>query len=226
MKRFRAPTAEPREQKSFLHIWMGMAFVVALGLAATALAVNGTDPDSLRVALRLTGRWSFLLFWLAYAGGATAELGGPSLAPLAGRGREFGLAYAAAQLIHMGLVIRLYQITSRLPLPAKPFVLFTIGIFFTYLLAVFSVGGLSKVLGSRGWRMLRIMGLNYILFVFAIDFVPAAIRGASHSRVEHLVAYAPFAVMCVAAPLLILAAAAHRQLRMRSDRTGLVQAID
>jgi len=222
----RFPSQEPTARKSTVSFWAVMALVVALGLAATALGVNGTDPDGLRVALRLTGRWSFLLFWLAYAGGAMAELGGPSLAALAGRGREFGLAYAAAQLIHMGLVIRFYQITSRLPLSAKPFVLFTIGIFWTYLLAVFSVGGLSKVLGSRGWRMLRITGLNYILFVFAIDFVPIAISGASHGRVERLVAYVPFAVMCVAAPLLVLAAAAHRQLRMRYNRTGFVQAMN
>jgi hypothetical protein len=58
-----------------------------------------------RVALRMTARWSFLLFWVAYAGGALATLFGPALAPLSGRGREFGLAFAAAHLVHIGLVI-------------------------------------------------------------------------------------------------------------------------
>jgi hypothetical protein len=61
---------------------------------------------------------------VAYAGGAIAELFGPALGPLARRGREFGLAYAAAQLIHVGLVVWLFQITSRLPLSGKVLVLF------------------------------------------------------------------------------------------------------
>jgi len=209
------------EQKSIPLLWMGMAFGVALGLATGVLAINGSDPQGLVIALRLTARWSFLLFWLAYAGGAMAVLFGPALAALGGRGREFGLAYAAAQLVHVGLVIRLFQITSRLPLSGKTFVLFTIGIVWTYLLAVFSVGGLSKVLGSRGWRTLRIVGLNYILFAFAVDFVPVAIHRTPHSGVERLVAYAPFAAMCVAAPLLVLAAAAHRHLGLRYNRAEL-----
>ena len=205
---------------------MSIALGVALGLATAVLAVKGGDADSLRVALRLTARWSFLLFWLAYAGGALAVLFGSTLAPLGGRGREFGLAYAAAQLVHVGLVIRLFQITSRLPLSGKPFVLFTIGIVWTYLLAVFSVGGLSKVLGSRGWRTLRIVGLNYILFAFAVDFVPVTIDRSPHSGVERLVAYVPFAAMCVAAPLLVLAAAARRQLGMRYNRAELEPAVN
>lgn len=198
-----------------------MAFGVALGLAAAVLAIHGTDAKSIVIALRLTARWSFLLFWMAYAGGAMAALFGPTLAPLAGRGREFGLAYAAAQLVHVGLVIRLFQILSRSPLSAKPLVLFSIGIVWTYLLAVFSVGGLSKVLGSRAWRTLRIVGLNYILFAFAVDFVPVAIHPTAHYDIGRLVEYAPFAAMCVAAPLLVFAAAAYRRLGVKYNRAGL-----
>ena len=82
-----------------------MAFGIALVLAAAVLAIKGVDAKSLVIALRLTARWSFLLFWVAYAGGAMATLFGPALEPLARRGREFGLAYAAAQLIHLGLVV-------------------------------------------------------------------------------------------------------------------------
>ena len=198
-----------------------MAFGIALGLAAAVLALNGTDTKSLVMALRLTARWSFLLFWVAYAGGAMAALFGPALAPLAGRGREFGLAYAAAQLIHLGLVVWLFQVSSRPPLSGELIVFFSIGIFWTYLLAIFSFGGPSRALGSRGWRTLRIVGLNYILFAFAFDFVPVAIHGTTHYGVGRLVEYAPFAAMSVAAPLLVLAAAAHRRLGMRYSHAGL-----
>ena len=82
-------------------LWMGAAFAVALALTIAVFAVKGIDIVQ---ALRLTARWSFLLFWLAYAGGAMATLFGPTLKPIAAHAREFGLAYAAAQLVHLGLV--------------------------------------------------------------------------------------------------------------------------
>jgi hypothetical protein len=210
------------KHKSTSVFWMSMAFGVALGLAAAVLAINGANEKSLRMALRLTARWSFLLFWAAYAGRAMSAFFGPVLAPLARRGREFGLAYAAAQLIHVGLVVWLIQITSRLPLSAGLVVFFTIGIVWTYLLAVLSFGGLTETLGARGWRTLRIVGLNYILFVFAYDFVPKAmLPETAQYGGWYLAEYVILAAMCVAAPLLVLTAAAHRQLGMRHSRAGI-----
>src|SRR6516165_4114656 len=141
-------------------LWMGGAFGVALGLALCVLAIKGVDTESLKVALRVTARWSFVPFWIAYSAGALAVLFGPAFEPLAERGREFGLAYAAAQLIHLGLVVWLFQISSRPPLTGLLVVFFSVGLFWTYLLALFSFGGLSKLLGSRGWHTLRVVGLN------------------------------------------------------------------
>jgi hypothetical protein len=77
------PAAQPMKRKSIPVLWMGMAFAVALGLAAVVLAIEGIDAKSLRMALRVTARWSFLLFWVAYAGRAMATLFGPAFAPLA-----------------------------------------------------------------------------------------------------------------------------------------------
>jgi len=204
-----------------------MAFAVALGLAVAVLAVKGTDPKGIVTALRVTARWAFLLFWLAYAGGAMAMLFGPVLAPIARRGREFGLAYAAAMLIHLSLVLWLFLLTSRAPLTGKFLVFFLVGIFWTYLLAIFSFGRLTEALGPWGWRALRIVGLNYILLAFAADFVPPVIhsKGAYHS-IFGLAGYVPFAAMSVAAPLLVLAAAAHRRMAVRYVRAGLGPAVD
>ncbi|HTW89503.1 MAG TPA: hypothetical protein VMD75_16015 [Candidatus Binataceae bacterium] len=203
------------KHKSIPVLWMGIAFGVAFGLAAAVLAVHGTDPKSLVAALRLTARWAFLLFWLAYAGGAMAALFGPALESLAGRGRELGLAFAAAMLVHLGLVAWLFKISSSPPLSEQLIVFFLIGIFWVYLLAIFSFGGLSKTLGSKGWRILRIVGMNYILFAFAFDFVPVAIREGMHVGVWRFIQYAPFATMSVVAPFLLLAAALQRRSGMR-----------
>jgi hypothetical protein len=207
--------AEPVKREFNTIVWMGIAFAIALALTAAVLAVNGTDSDSLRTALRLTGRWSFLVFWFAYAGGAVATLSGSAFARFAKRGRDFGLAYASAQSVHLGLVIWLFLITLRPPLNGKGLVLFTVAMILTYTLAVFSVGGMSNVLGSRRWRALRVIGMNYILFAFAVDFVPITLRWTPHNGAWRLVEHAPFAAMCLAAPVLVAAAAARRRLAIR-----------
>jgi hypothetical protein len=209
------------KHKSTPVLWMSMAFGVALALATAVLAINGTDAKSLRMGLRVTARWSFLLFWIAYAGRAMTTLFGPAFKWFSGRGREFGLAYAAAQLIHLGLVVWLFQISFRPPLSRGSAVFFSIGIIWTYLLAIFSFGGFSKALGSFGWRALRVVGLNYILLAFAVDFVPVAIHGTAHYGTRRLVEYMPFAAMSVASPFLVLAAAVHRRLGMTFNLTSL-----
>src|ERR1700750_3361041 len=91
--------------------WMGAGLGAALVITAITLAMNGADNKSTRLALELTARFSFVLFWLAYAGGAIATLF--RIDALAGRGREFGLAFAAAHLVHIGLVIWLGVLMGR-----------------------------------------------------------------------------------------------------------------
>lgn len=192
-------------------LWIGPAFGVSLALTAIVLAVHGVNHDSLVLALRVTARWAFLFFWIAYTGRALVTLFGPALAPLA-RGREFGLAYAAAMLAHVGILVWMYQLTGRAPLTGGGLVFFSIGILFTYVLAVFSIGRLGDALGPWGWRALKFVAMNYILYAFETDFVSVFLQPATDVSV---VTYAPFAVMTLAAPFIVLAAAAHRHLEAR-----------
>lgn len=212
---------EPIKGDSNTVVWMAVSFGVALALTIAVLALSGTGADGIKDGLRITGRWSFLLFWLAYAGGAIAALFGSAASRLGRRGRDFGLAYASAQSVHLGLVFWLFIVTLRPPLTGMPLVLFSVAMILTYTLAVFSVGGLSKVLGSRGWRALRVVGLNCILFAFGLDFVRPAWPSSSHYEMRTLVQYTPFAVMCLAAPVLVAAAAAQRRLARRHNSPAL-----
>ena len=131
--------------------WMGIAFGIALGITVAVLVLQGADNKGTRLALELTARWSFVLFWLAYAGNATAQLFG--VRSLAGHGREFGLAFASAHLVHIGLVIWLGVILGRVPLSGGLLLFFLIALFCTYLLAGLSFGG-AKALGAA-WPPLR-----------------------------------------------------------------------
>ena len=188
--------------------WMGTAFAIALAMAVMVLAVQGTGNSGTRLALEITARWSFLLFFLAYAGNAVAELF--NIGRLAGRGREFGLAFAAAHLVHIGLVVWLGIILGRVPLSGGLLLFFLIALFATYLLAGLSFGGV-KTIGPTAWRWILFLGMNYILIAFARDFVlPVVQPKPSQINLGHYLFYVPFMVLSLAAPLLTMLAS-HRR---------------
>jgi hypothetical protein len=197
-------------------VWMGSAFCAALGLAALVLAALGTGERGTHVALRVTARFSFLLFWPAYTAGAMTALFGPAFEPFKRRAREFGLAFASAHLVHLALVAWLTQI-GHAP-PRGVFVFFGVAVLWTYLLALFSIPRLHQELGSKGWWFLRLVGLNYIAYAFATDFLGYPQFG----NVKYLVEYLPFAVLSVVGPLSCLAAFVQRAALQKntSRRTG------
>jgi hypothetical protein len=179
---------------------MGLAFSVAVGLSVVVLGLFGADQKGTGRALVVTARLSFLLFWPAYAGGAMTALFGATFEPMKEHAREFGLAFASAHLVHIGLVAWLCLIGDAPSVTT--FVFFGIAVVWTYLLALFSIGRLHAVLGHRYRRVLSTVGLNYIAFAFAVDFVNHPPR----FDVKYAVGYLPFAGLAVAGPLLRLAA--------------------
>jgi hypothetical protein len=190
---------------------MGSAFCAALGLAALVLVILGPGVRGTIVALKLTARLSFLLFWSAYTAGAMAALFGPAFEPLKRHAREFGLAFASAHLVHLALVAWLTYIGAA---PARGvFVFFGVAALWIYLLALFSISRLQQALGSKGWWFLRVVGLNYIAYAFAKDFLGDQQIG----NIKYMVGYLPFAVLSVVGPLLCLAAFVQRAVRMQND---------
>jgi hypothetical protein len=157
------------------------------------------------VALRVTARWSFLLFWLAYTGSAMATLWGPPFNRLARHGREFGLAFASAQLVHLGLILR-YGAGDGMAF-------FWIGIVFTYLLALFSLPRLRDAMGSRLWRISLLIALNYIALVFAADFIEGPLKRGGIAN--YPLSYLPFAFMLIVGVALRVAALPYRRPKRR-----------
>jgi hypothetical protein len=198
-------------------VWIGSAFCAALGLAALVLVALGPGERGTDVALQVTARFSFLLFWPAYAAGAMTALFGPAFEPFKKRAREFGLAFASAHLVHIALVVWLTHI-GHAP-PRGVFVFFGVAVLWTYLLALFSITRLQQTLGSKAWWFLRVVGLNYIAYAFATDFL----RYPQFGSFKYLVGYLPFAVLSVVGPLLCFAAFVQRTARLQknsSRRTG------
>jgi hypothetical protein len=186
-------------------LWVGLGFCAALGLAVGALILVGAGTKGVHGALLATARLAFLFFWPAYAGSALVSLFRSTFQPLKRFAREYGLAFASVLIVHLTLVAWLCLIGAAPPLAT--FVIFGIAAAFAYMLAFFSIPRLQHALGPRYWKVLRIIGLNYIAFAFALDFLRQPLRGG----VLHVVEYAPFAALAVAGPCLRLAEFAQRR---------------
>jgi hypothetical protein len=191
---------------------MGAAFAAAAAVAALALAAFGAGERGTDIALQATARVSFLLFWPAYAGGALATLFGPRFQPLARHARDFGLAFAAAHLVHVGLVAWLCWIGAA---PAAGvFRFFGIALAWLYVIALFSIPRLQAAIGRTGWRLLRTVGMTWIAYAFAVDFLRYPLAGGA----KHVAEYLPFAVLSLAGPAFyVTALAAGRGWRMRAQ---------
>jgi hypothetical protein len=176
--------------------WMGSAFAANAVLATIVLAVFGADQLGTDKALGITARFSFLLFWLAYASGGLALLIDPAAKFLRRHGRDFGLAFAAAHLVHILLVVWLCWIGA--PPGMGVFVFFVPPAVVLYVLTLFSIPTLQRRLGRTRWTVLRTVGMTYIAYAFAADFVKAPYGGGT----RYVLMYAPFAILSVAGPVL------------------------
>jgi hypothetical protein len=183
---------------------MGAAFLAALCVASITLGIRGAGERGTDAALAATARISFLLFWLSYVGSGMAALFGQTFQPLKVHAREFGLAFASAHLVHVGLVAWLCDI-GHTP-DASVFVFFGIALVWTYLLALFSISRLRKSLKPLGWWLFSNVGMNYIAYAFAVDFI----KYPFNPGVKYFVVYLPFAILAVVGPILRLSPFALR----------------
>ncbi len=185
-------------------LWMGAAFCAALALAACMLAALGVEERGVHAALAATARLAFLLFWPAYSINALTALFGATFQPLKQYAREFGLAFAAALLVHLGLVGLLCLMGA--PPDVSTFIFFGIAAAWTYLLALCSIERLHQALGPKYRWLLSNVGMNYLAYAFIVDFLKEPL----HGDIKHVVRYFPFAVLAVAGPSLRLAAFVRR----------------
>ena len=183
---------------------VAVAFLTTVAIAAIVLLIFGAGERGTALALRTTARFAFLLFWPAYAGGALAKLAGPRFGALARHARAFGLAFAAAMSVHVGLVLWRFQIATE---PSDSMVFFWAAILCTWLLAVLSLPQLRDALGPRIWRTFRNLTMEYIAVVFAADFILDPLReGGLHA---YPLTYLPFSGALLAAACLRIAAFAR-----------------
>jgi hypothetical protein len=188
---------------------MAAAFLVGLVIVLAVRAGAGPG-ERVVMGLRATARWSFLLFWLASTGGALTTLFGSRFQALARRARDFGLAFASAHLVHLGVVAWVYY-SSPDPPVRSTLVFFGIAAIWTYVLAILSIKRLSVRLNPRAWRTVRTLGVEYIGLAFLTDFAKHPFQGG----VLDVANYLPFLALAIAGPILRLAALVKRLSQVR-----------
>ncbi len=182
-------------------MWVLVAGLLALALAAGTLATRGVGSPGVATALRLTARLGFLFFWPSYVGGALASLFGDRWGPLKRRGRVLGMAFTAVLTVHLTLVAWLCWIGQ--PPPLSTFVIFGLGALCAYVMLAGSLTGVRRLLSEPAWRRILTIGSHYLLFAFAYDFL----RPKPSASPAYLALYVPFVAL-----VLLGRGAAHRSL--------------
>jgi len=197
-------------------LWMAAAFLATLGLSVAAAAIFHAPHKTLGIALATSARVAFAFFWPAYVGGALHSLFGDVFSPLRKYGRELGLAFAAAILVHLGFVACLYAFGN--PPPVKTVIVFGSAAILTLGLALLSIDRVRRTMPASFWPLFRNIAMNYILLAFLLDFIriPSA-------DFRSLVLYVPFAALAIIGPVLRLVAwmlKSTHALALRADRIG------
>jgi len=179
---------------------MGLSALAAIALAAGTLATLGAGKAGLEVALRLTARLGFLLFWPAYAASPLGTLFGDPCRALGRYARVLGMAFSAVLAVHLTLVAWFLWIGAALPLSI--FVIFGAGALCAYTLLLLSIDQVRRAMSLPAWRLVQTIGTNYILFAFAYDFL----RPQPLSAAAFVVLYLPFDILVFLGPVLRLLA--------------------
>jgi hypothetical protein len=176
-------------------VWVAVAFLTAAAAAAWPLATLGFGEHGFQMAAGWAARVAFIFFWLTYTGRSISSLLSFHSRTLE-RGRAFGLAFAAALLVHLVLIAWLFHISARQPLGNMGILYFGVGALWTYAIALFSISPFREQANQRWLYVARMLGTEYILLLFALDFVIDPIRNHGSYSLE----YFPFTILTIGAP--------------------------
>jgi len=191
VRTFGSPSVYVQIMSSRSNTWVYVAAAAAVSVVvAMREIVHVGDLDhGLPAAVGAVARVAFIPFWLSYTGGALVTLGVRRLTFVRDHAREFGLAFAAAIAIHVGLIC--WQTLRGQP-PAPTIVaIFGFAALLTLLLALASLPTLSKRLPRVALARFRTLATTYIALVYLRDFAIPPQPAVLH----YWVAYAAFAAL-------------------------------
>lgn len=151
---------------------VGVLSLVLAGMTAWFVASHGGDVEGMRVAIRVTARTSLVLFAMAFAASAMAELIPNAATRWQRRNRRYlGLSFAVSHFIHLAVIAMLASVDPALfwkLTNLMTIVLAGTAYLFIAAMTATSFDSSAAWLGPRKWRLLHLIGGWYIWISFAI----------------------------------------------------------
>ena len=193
-------TTNSRTLQGLMALMAGLAAALALtGIAAA----TSPDAESLVASgLRWTGRLAFFVFLVPWLASPLQRLipGALSRTLLRWR-RQAGIAFGSIQVVHLGLIVALFQIHGAQAVDEATLLVGGAGIALAIGMLITSFDAPLRLVGARAWKALHRAGLYVCGFIYFFDFLVAPFLGGFD-----LVAYAPLMGLTAAAIALRTAA--------------------
>lgn len=161
-----AMTSNQRTAASFFG-----AMVLTCVASATYLLTTGIDDESIRLALRVSGRVAFAILIVVFAARPMQQLlKKPWTAKLLRNRKLLGVAFAGIHTAHFGLIL---MRANHVPEFSVPFNLSGLAVYgFMFLMVITSFSGPARAIGPKAWKVLHKLGL-YVMFAgFAMSQLP------------------------------------------------------
>ncbi|MEM8769768.1 MAG: hypothetical protein AAGE43_20220 [Pseudomonadota bacterium] len=170
---------------------------LSLALAGLALATQGPLEPGLQTALRWTGRVAFFVFLIPWLAAPLSVLApGAVAARLRAWRRRAGICFGAMQVVHLALIVWLFQVAAETPADAGTLVVGGTGLALALAMLWTSFDGPRRALDPVNWQRLHKAGVTLFSFIYFFDFVVVPIQEQS------LLAYLPFTLLTLGALLL------------------------
>ncbi|MBI5858049.1 MAG: hypothetical protein HZB42_10440 [Sphingobacteriales bacterium] len=160
-----------------LFISWNIVKVVLLATVVTTsffLALNGFDETTLRTTVRLTARFSGLLFSIAFiASSLHLLLHNPFSQWMLKNRRYIGVSFALVHLIHLGLIISLQMVFKTVIPNTQLITMVGGGIAYVFVVAMLltSFSRFADRLSKKKWKLLHTVGGYWIWAVFLFSYI-------------------------------------------------------
>ncbi len=168
---------------------------IALVLTGVAAALSPDVEGLVSSGLRWTGRLAFFVFLVPWLASPLQSLFPGEVSRLLLRWRRrAGIAFGSIQVVHLGLIVWLFQIHADPGVDAATLVVGGTGIALAVAMLITSFDGPLRLIGSRAWKALHRSGLYVCGFIYFFDFLVAPFLAG-----YDLLAYAPLMLLSATA---------------------------
>ena len=147
------------------------AVIVTSAASATYLLTAGIDDESIRLALRVSGRIAFLILIIVFAARPLQQLLKAKWTAKLLRNRKLlGVAFAGIHTAHLGLIMMRANHVPDFNFPVSASGLVIYG--FMYLMLITSFSGPARIIGPKAWKVLHKLGLFVLFAGFSLSQLP------------------------------------------------------